>query len=194
VARLGELQLRLASQEGSLQAAKAEADEARARLAELEGKCSDLEKVTATVQQEIEACKLSLRAADADNAQLKRQCDNHIAVRRAGQASLSQQLSVDGRVTSGIDTPAKVYKALKLVRRGDGQLLDVPATTFKKPLADFKDRRIRDLLRAVQPPIETILQAFHTDWEGLLALLAANVTSSTSARKVAIHPICIICC
>ena len=91
------------------------------------------------------------------------------------------------QVISSIDSIQKVYAALGIRYREDGSQFGTSrhgiGTSFKMPLSEMSDRRLRNLLELLELPIMTILNAFHQDTEGLMLLLAGKVDSGQKIEE-----------
>jgi hypothetical protein len=106
-----------------------------------------------------------------------------LAGQRGVAASLWQQRTIDGKVTSGIDTVAKVYTALHLKLDTNGMKFEeeFSEAVFRKDLFELADRRLRTVFGSLEPAIMAVLGAFHEDKEGLLQLFALHKRSSSSS-------------
>ena len=96
----------------------------------------------------------------------------------------SQQRTLDNRTISSLSSPSSIYQALGIKKNVDGvnissELID---TEFKKPLESMSERRIRTLLKSLEYPMRTVLEAFHSDALGLLQLYVDNIGSSSFKR------------
>ena len=97
---------------------------------------------------------------------------------------------VVSQVISSIDSIKKVYAALCIRRKPDGDDVGNIDTSFQKPLEEMTDRRLRDLLSLLWLPVKVVLDAFHADTVGLLRLLlgrAETETNKDAKRKMLVE-------
>lgn len=88
------------------------------------------------------------------------------------------QRTLDNTVIPSISKMSQVYAALGLSIKNDGSRIDqrLLNTSFTKPPSELTDRRLRQAMQLVRPPLELILSAaFPNDAHEFLQIMAATM-------------------
>jgi hypothetical protein len=95
---------------------------------------------------------------------------------KSATAGKAMQRTLCGGLVSGLRSVTAIYKALGLTHNSDGSRIsaELSQVSFKKPIAELRERRLRTLINSLEKPIDAVLGAYHEDKAGLLDLLAAS--------------------
>jgi hypothetical protein len=88
----------------------------------------------------------------------------------------AMQRTLSGGLVSGLSSVSAIYKALGPTHNSDGSRIsaELSQASFKKPIVELGERRLRTLINSMEKPIEAVLGAYHEDKAGLQVLLAAS--------------------